>query len=175
VEAVKASAAAVGIQDSCIALQMDVFDLPTNFDFQAAMTLAQTAPTGQPIPSSEVAAAAAASTQQNISMIYDSQTFHVLRQVDEQRLVQLLYGLLQPGGLLLLLAGNANEGDYVAGKGPPVLTQEELLGGVQGRGFEVVGLVQTRFDETQHYREVIGRCPLAWWALLRKPCQPEEQ
>ena len=171
VQAVREAAAAAGVQDRCVALQMDVFDLPTNFSFQTAVTLAGAASASGPISNAAAgeAAAAVAASPGNISMIYDSQTFHVLRQVDEQRLVKLLYSLLQPGGLLLILAGNANEGNYVAGKGPPVLTQQELLGGLQEHGFEVVGLLQTRFDETQHYREVIGKCPLAWWALLRKP------
>jgi hypothetical protein len=106
-------------------------------------------------------------------MVYDSQTFHVLHLVDEQRLVNLLVALLAPGGLLFLLAGNASEPGFEPGKGPPVLSQQELLGSCLDAGLQLHQLAHTRFDETRYYREDLRWRPLAWCALLQKPAAPE--
>ena len=65
----------------------------------------------------------------------------------------------------MLLTGNALE-PYV---GPNVLTERELRGAFSdAAAWEWVWLTQSRFDETPHYREVLGKRPLAWWALLRR-------
>lgn len=81
------------------------------------------------------------------------------------RLPQLLFDLLTPGGFLMILAGNANEPEV----GPNVLTAEELLRPLLAVGFELVLLHQTRFDPTHHYANVLGMRPLAWWVVLQRP------
>ncbi|KAF8060018.1 iccD [Scenedesmus sp. PABB004] len=102
--------------------------------------------------------------------LYDCQTYHALR-ADHARgagdtLPALLFRLLRPGGLLLLLAGNAAE---PAAGGPAALTAHELLGPLLGAGFELVQLQATRFDPTPHYEAAFGRRPLAWWLVARRP------
>jgi hypothetical protein len=53
--------------------------------------------------------------------------------------------------------------------GPNVLTREELLSPFEGAGgFEVLWAAESRFDATAHYRDQLGKRPLAWWALLRR-------
>lgn len=83
----------------------------------------------------------------------------------KERLPQLLFNLLKPGGLLMILAGNANEPEV----GPNVLTAGELLEPLLAAGLELVMLHQTRFDSTRHYVEVLGMRPLAWWVVLQRP------
>jgi hypothetical protein len=65
----------------------------------------------------------------------------------------------------MILAGNANEPEV----GPNVLTAEELLQPLLSAGFELTVLQQTRFDSTNHYSNVLGMRPLAWWVLLQRP------
>lgn len=48
------------------------------------------------------------------------QAFHALRSVDEVAYLRLLHQSLRPGGVLMLLVGNANE----PAVGPAVLTQQ---------------------------------------------------
>jgi hypothetical protein len=89
----------------------------------------------------------------------------VLRAEDDAKAVQLYHRLLKPGGLIMLLTGNANE-PYV---GPNILTQQELLSSFVADGrFECVWVTESRFDTTQHYQHELRKRPLAWWALLRK-------
>lgn len=94
--------------------------------------------------------------------------YHVLLKDQPEhkaRLPCLLYDLLRPRGLLMILAGNANEPEV----GPNVLSAEELLQPLLSAGFELVVLQQTRFDSTKHYSNVLGMRPLAWWVLLQRP------
>jgi len=94
--------------------------------------------------------------------------YHVLvrDQAEQQgRLPHILMELLNPGGLLMILAGNANEPEV----GPNVLTAEQLLQPLLAAGFELVLLHQTRFDSTAHYATVLGMRPLAWWVVLQRP------
>jgi hypothetical protein len=94
--------------------------------------------------------------------------YHVLvrdQPEHRDRLPQLLFDLLEPGGFLMILAGNANEPEV----GPNVLTAEELLAPLLAVGFELVLLRQTRFDATQHYVNVLGMRPLAWWVVMQRP------
>lgn len=94
--------------------------------------------------------------------------YHVLirdQAQQHQQLPALLFNLLNPGGTLMILAGNSNEPEV----GPNVLTAEHLLQPLLSAGFEVVLLHQTRFDSTQHYSNVLGMRPLAWWVVLQRP------
>lgn len=100
--------------------------------------------------------------------IYDCQTFHVLREEGEKALVELLHGLLKPGGYLFLLVGNANEPHV----GPNVLSASQLHEAFPSTRFDWMWLVETRFDPTEHYLTKLDKLPLAWWALLRKSNQP---
>lgn len=94
--------------------------------------------------------------------------YHVLirdQAEHNHRLPQLLHDLLVPGGLLMILTGNANELEV----GPNVLSADELLQPLLSVGFDLVLLHQTRFDSTEHYLNVLGMRPLAWWVVLQRP------
>lgn len=102
----------------------------------------------------------------NFDLVYDCQFAHTLllgeRGAD---LVALLARLLKPGGLLFMLTGHAGEPEV----GPAVLSEGQLRAAFSAAGgWEWVWLVPTRFDPTPHYVEVLGKRPLAWWALLRR-------
>jgi len=57
--------------------------------------------------------------------VFDLQCFHVLRTLDERLAVRAVWNLLRPGGLALVVVGNA--GEPARSPGPAVLTREELL------------------------------------------------
>lgn len=101
-------------------------------------------------------------------LIYDCQVYHALVKDDtaaQAKLPLLLHSLLKPGGLLLLLTGNANEPEI----GPAVLSGEQLLAPLVYSGLVCVFLRQSRFDSTPHYVDVLGKRPLAWWVVLQRP------
>lgn len=177
-DAVKASTAAAkaaGISDRCVFVQHDIYQLPNDFCFEVAQRYPQLS-----CPSSVMAGSSLDTQSQSTPMqvtqqragcqighfdlIYDCQTFHVLREVNEQELLSKIHQLLRPGGLVLLLTGNANE-PYV---GPNVLTDVQIKAAFPEHLFELVWMIQTRFDDTQHYETVVGYRPLAWWVLYRR-------
>jgi SAM-dependent methyltransferase len=101
-------------------------------------------------------------------MIYDCQVYHALVKDDaaaQAQLPQLLHSLLKPGGLLLMLTGNANEPEV----GPAVLNGQQLLTPLIQAGLVCVFVRQSRFDGTPHYVNVLGKRPLAWWVVLQRP------
>lgn len=108
------------------------------------------------------------SVGQRFDMIYDCQVYHALvdkRSDAEPKLARLLYNQLNPGGILFMLTGNANEPEI----GPTVLTAEQLLIPLFSAGFELVLLNQSRFDSTDYYIHQLKKRPLAWWVVLQRP------
>jgi SAM-dependent methyltransferase len=106
VEAARQRAARAGVQQRCSFLCADCFQLPQDFGFGSAEAGASPAGGGQP---SSPAAAGSPAAAAGFDLIYDCQTYHVLRTADEAAAAQLYCRLLRPGGLLMLLTGNANE------------------------------------------------------------------
>jgi SAM-dependent methyltransferase len=101
-------------------------------------------------------------------LIYDCQVYHALVKDDaaaQAQLPLLLHSLLKPGGLLLMLTGNANEPEV----GPAVLTGEQLLTPLLDAGLVCVLLRQSRFDDTPYYTNELKKRPLAWWVVLQRP------
>jgi SAM-dependent methyltransferase len=124
----------------------------------------------QPHTSSYTSSSSSSSSLGTFDMIYDCQVYHALVKDDaaaQAQLPQLLYSLLKPGGLLLMLTGNANEPEV----GPAVLSGQELLAPLLEAGLECVLLRQSRFDATPYYVNVLGKRPLAWWVVLQRPRQ----
>ena len=162
-------------------VEHDVFTLPQPFTLAKARALQETtypaaaaasaAGGGSSRPHTEQAGPgqdADADDAAAFDFVYDCQAFHALRQVNEAAYVSLLYTSLKPGGLLLLLAGNANEAAAAAaGPGPAVLSEGDLAAAFPAERWQRLWLLQTRFDGTPCYRAQ-GRLPLAWWALMRK-------
>jgi len=195
--------AAAGVEERCVFVRHDVLQLPAGFGWEAARKMEQ-----QQVEAGEVSeeprrqqrnqqqhdegltksASPSPPPQGQFDLIVDCQTFHVLWEQDAAAAIATLARLLKPGGLLMLLTGNANE-EYC---GPNVVTEQQLRSAFSGSGgggggggggssgggggevaaaavgWEFVWLTQSRFDETAHYKEVLGKRPLAWWALLRR-------
>lgn len=94
--------------------------------------------------------------------IFDRGCYHVVRNIDERRVVDVYHWLLSEGGFLLILAGNANEESSPEG-GPPRVSEAELRAAFDGR-FRTEHLRTFRFDASPD-RDMR---PLAWSLLLRK-------
>lgn len=91
---------------------------------------------------------------------FDRGCYHVVRRIDVRPYLENVARVTAPGGVGLVLAGNARER---LDPGPPVVTEEELRAEWGGR-FEIVWLREFRFDEVA----VMSVRPLAWSCLLRK-------
>jgi SAM-dependent methyltransferase len=100
-------------------------------------------------------------------LCFDCQTFHCLRKVDKQAAARVYAALLRPGGVLLMLTGNANED---AERGPERLTREEVLSAFDGTPLKCESLEETRFDWTEAYRRqtLFDEPPLAWRSVWRR-------
>lgn len=98
-------------------------------------------------------------------LILDFQCFHVLRPLGEEKLVEVLAGLLRPGGLLLIVTGNADEPED---RGPVRLRREELEKAFAGSSLEFLWLRAERMTATPAYAKSGSQPPLAWAGLLRK-------
>jgi SAM-dependent methyltransferase len=92
--------------------------------------------------------------------LFDRGCYHVVRRVDVGRYLRTLERLTPPGGVGLVLAGNAREPHEV---GPPLVSEEEIRGEL-GRLFEIVRLREFRFDSPAGSDEHF----LAWSCLVRR-------
>ena len=115
--------------------QGDIFALPPGFSYSQVAAAQGVAAT----PAEEDDAGA-------FDLVFDSQCFHVLRVHDEPAAVAAIAALLRPGGLFLVLTGNANEPEV----SPAVLTREELTTAFErDRQFALVEIKESRFDATE--------------------------
>eukprot|EP00730_Choanoeca_flexa_P009848 TRINITY_DN14201_c0_g1_i1.p1 TRINITY_DN14201_c0_g1~~TRINITY_DN14201_c0_g1_i1.p1 ORF type:complete len:221 (+),score=31.39 TRINITY_DN14201_c0_g1_i1:94-756(+) len=103
------------------------------------------------------------SLNETFDFMFDCQTFHVLRQQNEAKIVDTYFKLLAPGGLLMVMTGNSNEPEV----GPSVLTEDELRRAFDEDRFECLSLTESRFDSTPAYAK-LSQCPLAWVGVFRK-------
>lgn len=92
---------------------------------------------------------------------FDRGCYHIVRKLDVTRYLQVVASWVQPGGLGLVLAGNARE---PMSPGPPVVTEEEFRA-EWDQHFEVVWLREGRFDPGPRD---LQQPPLAWAGLLRR-------
>lgn len=99
--------------------------------------------------------------------VFDCQTFHCVRKVDEAAAASAVSSLLKPNGVLLLLTGNADEPTE---RGPERLSREDL-----DRAFVPLGLVceaceSFHFDWTAVYRRQaeFTEPPLGWCSVWRR-------
>jgi hypothetical protein len=113
------------------------------------------------------------------SLLFDCQTYHVLRTVaDEAEVVARYRAMLEPGGVLLVLTGRppgADEedcGSAPAGRprsdGPNVALSELRAAFCPATGWREREIVATRFDPTPAYEARPDGPPLAWAAVLER-------
>lgn len=103
--------------------------------------------------------------EQPFSLVFDLQCFHAVRGVApgaEARFAAVVAALLEEGGIYVVLAGNADE---PAGRGPPVMTKNELVAPFEAAGLVLLQIEASRFDRTAAYGE---RPPLAWCAVFQQ-------
>mmetsp|Transcript_62699 Transcript_62699/g.183390 ORF Transcript_62699/g.183390 Transcript_62699/m.183390 type:complete len:204 (+) Transcript_62699:48-659(+) len=102
---------------------------------------------------------------ESYDFLLDCQVFHVLRLLDEPRLLRTMERLLRPGGLALLVTGHAAD----PGRGPEPLARADF-DAFGAAGLAVESLEETQFAWTDHYRsQGKDQPPKAWVAVLRKP------
>eukprot|EP00698_Gefionella_okellyi_P005231 TRINITY_DN14770_c0_g1_i1.p1 TRINITY_DN14770_c0_g1~~TRINITY_DN14770_c0_g1_i1.p1 ORF type:complete len:231 (-),score=22.92 TRINITY_DN14770_c0_g1_i1:366-995(-) len=130
----KARAISAGVDDTmCQFIQADALNLPTDGPFS-----------------------------QPFDFLFDSSCFHCIREVDAGKSCQVYAKLVRPGGMMMVLTGNANE-PY---RGPNILTYNELHDSFAEQ-FEVLSIVQARYDHSQEFPEP-QTPPLAWVGLFRR-------
>ncbi|KAA0176843.1 hypothetical protein FNF27_01665 [Cafeteria roenbergensis] len=93
-----------------------------------------------------------------VELLFDTQTFHVLREVDEAGAAAAYARLVAPGGKLIMLCGAVGDPERTE-PGPPALTKEEATGAICAAGFRLDACSKVRFDSTPTYGAVP---PLAW-------------
>ena len=100
--------------------------------------------------------------------VFDCQTFHCVRKVDEDAAADAVCSLLAPGGRLLLLTGNADED---AERGPERLRREDLDRAFATRGLVCEECEPFYFDMTDAYRRQtqFAKPPLGWRSVWRRP------
>ena len=92
-------------------------------------------------------------------------------------LARLTHSLLKPGGRALIVVGNnrGKDGGQQGGRGPPLLSNEEVRelcreGGLEEGGEEGEGLRESRFDRTEAYGE---HPPWCWVGVFRRKEEKE--
>jgi SAM-dependent methyltransferase len=101
--------------------------------------------------------------KERFQFVFDRGVYHVLRRENVEAFSDALVGLVDDGGLYLVLAGNANEVDPPEG-GPPRVTASELCGELEP-AFELIALREFRFEAIIDGEPI---SPLAWSALWRR-------
>jgi methyl halide transferase len=107
-----------------------------------------------------------ARTAGQFDFVYDCGVYHIVRQANLERYLDMLWRVTRPGSHCLCLAGAPNE---TAEDGPPQVTDEEIHNEL-GRLFEFIHLRPTRLE-----------CPdrkeghPAWSCLMRRPIVGEKR
>eukprot|EP01147_Barroeca_monosierra_P002974 gene2974-8185_t len=125
IDACRTKAIKAGVEDHCTFIVGDAFALPWE-DQKHDMDLdSKTAKDGieTTFSKSNRAKTIESLTENSFDLIYDCQTFHVLRKVDEPGIIGIFHQLLKPGGYIVTLTGNDAEPE----RGPSVLSKDELL------------------------------------------------
>ena len=105
---------------------------------------------------------------QGYDLVFDRGVYHVLRRGDAAPFLALLARVLRPGGLYVVLAGNANDAGP-ADQGPPRVHAHELCAELQPL-FDLVELREFTWSGVR----IVGRevSPLGWAGVLRRRAAP---
>lgn len=100
--------------------------------------------------------------------IFDMQCFHVLRDINEAQIVNVMCSLLNPGGFLMVVAGAVSDTpSYAEFKGPPRLSEAEVTAPFCSGGLSLISVYKSRFNMTAHYA-LLPEAPQCWVALFQK-------
>lgn len=103
------------------------------------------------------------------AFVFDRGTYHIVRTQNLADMQEMLSQVIAPGGLYVVLAGNANE-DAPADKGPPRVTAHDICKELESDSFDLVSLEETHFHGVKIAGEVFA--PLAWKVILRRRHSP---
>jgi SAM-dependent methyltransferase len=103
-----------------------------------------------------------------VPFVLDNGLYHILRGIDLDRYRSVVAGLVEPGGHLLILAGNAGDPSPVPG-GPPRVKAREICDEWE-RDFDLVQLREFKFHPVATPGGPVR--PLGWSALLRRKGGP---
>lgn len=99
------------------------------------------------------------------SLVFDRGTYHIVRKINLAGYQSMLEKVIDLEGLLLVLAGNANE-DLHPEKGPPRVSASELCAELEGSCFDLLRLNESNFHGVRIDGEEVE--PLSWAALLKR-------
>jgi SAM-dependent methyltransferase len=97
--------------------------------------------------------------------VFDRGTYHIVRSINLTALQKTLSAVVEPDGLYLVLAGNANTA-APPDKGPPIVRAQDLCSELESDSFDLLQLKEANF----HGVKIDGQelAPLAWFALLKR-------
>jgi len=103
-------------------------------------------------------------TAGEFDFMFDLQCWHVLREVDEPRVVAKMGELLRPGGVVLMLVGSdEEERDNL---GPPKVAESAIRAAfAPGGPFEILSIAASVFDVSAVYGKDPPKC---WVVVLRR-------
>ena len=101
--------------------------------------------------------------------VFDRGTYHVVRELNLAGFIETISKVVAPGGIYLVMTGNANERVHKE-DGPPKVRAHELCRELEGESFDLLRMEETVFHKVQ----IDGRVfePLAWVAVFRRRESP---
>jgi len=111
--------------------------------------------------------------KETFDIVFDMQCFHVLRTINEERAVNVIFNLLKKGGKIMIVVGASLE-PYIKNNrisnsenknGPPKINIDDFLIPFTQIGFKVLSVKLSRFNKTISYGE---DPPFCWVGILEK-------
>lgn len=109
--------------------------------------------------------------KESYDMVFDMQCFHVLRDINESKAVNVIYNLLRKNGIAIIVVGakhnDNNDDENVPKPGPSLLTREQLVIPFTHVGFELCSIELSTFNVTEFYLSM-DAIPECWIAVFKK-------
>jgi len=111
--------------------------------------------------------------KESFDVLFDMQCFHVLRNLNENKAVEIMYDLLKKKGKLMIVVGaclesyakddmqNNSENNY----GPPKIFIDDFLIPLTNKGFKALSVKLSRFNTTKVYGDTP---PFCWVGVFEK-------
>lgn len=111
--------------------------------------------------------------KESFDVLFDIQCFHVLRNLNESKAVEIMFDLLKKGGKLMVVVGACLEPyakDSVLSStennnGPPKIFVDEFLIPLVSKGFKTLSVKLSRFNKTVVYGD---NPPFCWVGVFEK-------